>query len=135
MTSHTFRGSCLCGRVMYQLTSDIKSTSHCHSLMCRKAHGAAFATYGSVLKEAHSFTAGSQLLASYASSAEVTRTFCSVCGSPMLWHSKGGFADWVSFPLATLDTPYTPPKQRHIHIASKAPWFQIEDGWPQSDAS
>ncbi len=102
--------------------------------MCRKAHGAAFATYASVLKEAHSFTGGSQLLASYASSTEVTRTFCSVCGSPMLWHSKGEFADWVSFPLATLDTPYTPPKQRHIHLASRAPWFQIEHGWPQSDA-
>lgn len=135
MKSHTFRGSCLCGQVSYQITSVIKATSHCHCSMCRKAHGAAFATYASVPKETHSFTSGKDLLTSYVSSAEVTRMFCSACGSPMLWHSNGEFAHWVSFPLATLDTPYTPPRQRHIHVASRAHWFQIKDEWPQSDAS
>ncbi|MGZ0843339.1 GFA family protein, partial [Klebsiella pneumoniae subsp. pneumoniae] len=30
----------------------IESASHCHCSQCRKAHGAAFATYGKVRREA-----------------------------------------------------------------------------------
>lgn len=44
------------------------------------------------------------------------------CGTPLLWEkSDGPYADWVAFPLATLDTPVRPLKQKHIHVASKAP--------------
>jgi hypothetical protein len=133
MTTGTHRGSCLCGQVHYTV-SNIVATSHCHCSMCRKAHGAAFATYASALNKDHVFTAGAALVKTYKSSAEVTRSFCSACGSPLLWHSNGEFAAWVSFPLAALDTPYLPPTQKHIHVASRVPWFSITDGWPQTAA-
>lgn len=133
MSTPTYSGSCLCGQVRYEV-SHITSTSHCHCGMCRKAHGAAFATYASVLKENHVFTAGAALVKTYRSSAQVTRSFCSACGSPLLWHSQGPFAAWVSFPLAALDTPYHPPRQKHIHVASRVPWFPIRDDWPQASA-
>ncbi|WP_255990632.1 GFA family protein [Chitinolyticbacter albus] len=131
-TAPPYHGSCLCSGVKYQVTAAIRAVSHCHCTMCRKAHGAAFGSYGSVPGDAHVFIAGEELLRRYASSAQATRTFCSVCGSPMLWQGKGHYADWVSFPLSTLDTPYLAPKQKHIHTASKAPWYDIADHWPQS---
>jgi len=102
--------------------------------MCRKAHGAAFATYGSVSVPAHSFTAGAEFASEYRSSESVTRTFCSKCGSPLLWQQHvGEFTGWVSFPLASLDTAFMPAKQKHIYVASKACWFEIHDDFPQFD--
>ncbi|KAA0974590.1 hypothetical protein FQ185_11730 [Pseudomonas sp. ANT_H12B] len=49
MTS-TFQGSCLCGAVSYEIKSRPKALSHCHCNQCRESHGAAFASYGSVLR-------------------------------------------------------------------------------------
>ena len=125
------RGSCLCGSVRFETTAPLQAASHCHCSMCRKAHGAAFASYGNVRRERHRFVQGQALLRTYQSSAQVTRTFCSVCGSPLLWHSEGAHADWVAVPLGTLDTPYETPPQKHIFVASKAPWVVICDGYPQ----
>ena len=34
-----FRGSCLCGEVVYQVRGEIASTSHCHCKMCQKQLG------------------------------------------------------------------------------------------------
>jgi len=53
-----YTGSCLCGSIKYTTNSEIMAVSHCHCSMCRKAHGAAFATYGSAPQPAHNFTAG-----------------------------------------------------------------------------
>ena len=74
---------------------------------------------------------GEALVRTYHSSPQVTRQFCSVCGSPLLWHSEGAHADWVAVPLGTLDTPYDTPPQKHIYVDSKAPWVVIGDGYPQ----
>lgn len=133
MKNPLYRGSCLCGSVQYEVTSEIGAVSHCHCSMCRKAHGAAFGTYARVRLQAHAFTQGAALVREYRSSTTATRLFCSVCGSPLAWHSEGEFSAWLSFPLGTLDTAYLPPHQRHIHVASKAPWHIICDGWPQSE--
>ena len=132
MTDSPYRGSCLCGGIHFEVSSNIEAVSHCHCSMCRKAHGAAFATYGSVRRENHTFTQGQPLLRQFQSSKLVVRTFCGTCGSPMLWHSEGQFADRMSFPLGALDTPYVAPRHKHIHVASKAPWYDIEDDWPQA---
>lgn len=132
MPSH-YHGSCLCGSVRYEIAGAIETVSHCHCSMCRKAHGAAFATYGSVHAENHRFVAGLDALRGFQSSAAVTRTFCALCGSPLLWTNLRDFAGWVSFPLGSLDTPYVAPRHRHIQVASKAPWYEIEDRWPQAD--
>ncbi|MFN4117264.1 GFA family protein [Acidovorax sp.] len=125
------QGSCLCGAVRYEVTAPLQAASHCHCSMCRKAHGAAFGSYATVRREHHRFVQGQSQVRSYPSSPHVTRQFCSVCGSPLLWHSSAAHADWVAVPLGTLDTPYTSPPQKHIHVASKAGWVIICDGYPQ----
>lgn len=132
MSQVFYRGSCLCGELKYEVSAEIQSVSHCHCSMCRKAHGAAFATYGSVLRENHRFVSGIAQLRSHRSSKLVTRMFCAICGSPMLWQSEGDFANLSSFPLGSLDVEYRAPKHRHIHVASKATWYDITDQWPQA---
>lgn len=133
MSERSYLGSCLCGGVKYEVSTEVEVVSHCHCSMCRKAHGAAFATYGSVRKGMHRFTEGSELLREYRSSPSVIRTFCSVCGAPLLWHYEDRSANWVSFPLGSLDTEYVAYSHKHIHVDSKAPWYENEDRWPQAE--
>ena len=48
-------GSCLCGSIRYTLDRPIEEIDHCHCSMCRRFHGAAFATYGRVPRQALGF--------------------------------------------------------------------------------
>src|SRR5438094_273119 len=46
----TLTGGCLCGAVRYEIEGKLRHITHCHCGMCRKAHGAAFATYASLAR-------------------------------------------------------------------------------------
>ena len=46
-----YTGSCLCGAVQYSVDKIEKQMAHCHCTMCRKFHGAAFATFGEARTE------------------------------------------------------------------------------------
>lgn len=132
--THFFHGSCLCGAVEYRLSTAPKALSHCHCSQCRKGHGAAFASYGSVLRSDLRIIRGDESLKAYQSSTAVVRQFCRHCGSSLFWSkSEGGFSDWISIALGTLDTPFTPVKQKHIQVASKASWYVIQDHLLQSE--
>ncbi|WP_166220573.1 GFA family protein [Pseudomonas atagonensis] len=129
----TFHGSCLCRTVTYEIQSRPKAVAHCHCSQCRKGHGAAFASYGSVPRGDLRLIQGAEQLTAYRSSESVLRQFCSHCGSSLFWsRDQGEYADWVSIALGTLDTDFTPDKQRHVEVTSKAPWYAIHDDWPQT---
>jgi hypothetical protein len=101
--------------------------------MCRKAHGAAFATYGRVESGDFVLSSGADDIASYQSSPEVTRTFCKRCGSTLQFISTkrpGSF----SLALGTLDDDPGVQASQHIFVGSKAPWFDIADDLPQHAA-
>lgn len=122
-TPALFLGSCLCGAVRYEVRAQIKAVSHCHCTLCQKAHGAAFGSYGSVPRDRWELTHGSALVRSHHASPQVRRSFCGACGSPLTWQRTAGeFSDWICFSLGTLDTPFTPLKQRHVHGDRAAPW-------------
>ncbi|MBJ2216336.1 GFA family protein [Pseudomonas sp. MF7453] len=118
-----YQGSCLCAAVTYELSATPKSVSHCHCRQCRKSHGAAFASYGSVPRNALRLLSGANSIKTYASSEAVLREFCTHCGSALFWsRSQGEFADWVSIALGTLDTPFIAEKQKHVHVDSAVHW-------------
>ena len=127
------KGSCLCGTVRYEITAPIAYASHCHCGQCRKAHGAAFASYGRVPLEHFRITAGASAVRVFRSSAAAMRSFCSTCGSNLEWRGTAD-PERTSIALGTLDDdPGTRPGL-HIFVGSKAPWFEIHDDLPQFDA-
>jgi hypothetical protein len=128
-----YKGSCLCGQVRYVIAGAIRYVSHCHCSMCRKAHGAAFATYATVPAASHRFLHGTDVLRVFNASGPTDRVFCSSCGSPMQWRNEVEVPGVAAFPLGGLDTPFQPATQRDIFVGSKAPWHQIGDAWPQSE--
>jgi hypothetical protein len=117
------KGSCLCGAVSFELKSNPKATTHCHCKMCQKQHGAAFATYASVLESDLKYTSGQEKLAAYKSSKSITRKFCSVCGSNIEWSGSEEYPDWVSIAVASLDTEFNPGNIREVHLESRACWL------------
>jgi hypothetical protein len=121
----TIRGSCLCGDVRYEIDGEMQRMGHCHCSMCRKAHGAAFGTYGAVDKGDFRFVAGEEVVATYASSPDVSRTFCSRCGATLQFiPSEAGH---LGVAVGTLDDDPGVRPSYHIWTDSKAPWYEIDD--------
>ncbi len=124
------RGGCLCGSIRYEVRGEVGRVNHCHCVMCRKMHGAAFATYGRVKMEEFAILSGEEDIGSYQSSEPVTRTFCKKCGSTLQFivtERPGIFG----LALGTLDDDPGVRPSLHIFVDSKAPWFDISDDLPQ----
>jgi hypothetical protein len=98
--------------------------------MCRKAQGSAFRARAAVPRAAFRWTRGEALLARYESSPGTVRCFCSVCGSPLASFFPDD-PDWIGLPLGPLDGDPGVRPAFHVHVASKAPWFEITDDLPQ----
>lgn len=121
-------GSCLCGTVVFEVSGEVTTLSHCHCSMCRKVHGALFATYfdstGLTIKQ------GQEAIASYASSSKVTRQFCKRCGSPLpeIITDSG---DDVTVPAGLIDSELPNLPTKHIFTESKSSAYTITDQLPQ----
>lgn len=119
------RGSCLCGAVTFELHGEPSMVSHCHCSMCRKGHGAAFATYLSIEKAKVRFLSGEDQLTAYNSSSTIVRKFCRTCGSNIEWSGHPDYPDWVSVPLALLDTPLVPEAIEQFYAEARVPWCAV----------
>ncbi len=124
-------GSCLCGTVKWECGAPQGPMSHCHCSICRKAHGAPFATYFSVDEKDFRVTAGADAIRRYESSPGFHRAFCSGCGSVVPMPVGGGR---VAIPAGGLDDDPGVRPELHIFAASKAPWHTIHDALPQHAA-
>jgi hypothetical protein len=123
-------GSCLCGAIRFEIDAPITAISHCHCGMCRKMHGAAFATFGSVEREHLHWLSGTEHRQTYGSSARLEREFCSRCGSSLLCRSDDEpGVDYIA--LGTLDGDPGVRPEYHIWVDSKAPWYEITDELPR----
>jgi hypothetical protein len=118
----TYEGSCLCGAVSFSLLGEPLMVSHCHCSMCRKGHGAAFATYITIEKANVRFLSGGDNLTVYNSSSTILRKFCRTCGSNVEWSGHPKYPGWVSLPLALLDTPFAPTAIKQFFVESQVDW-------------
>ena len=125
-------GRCLCGTVRFAVDA-VRDLSHCHCSMCRKHHGAAFATMARVREEAFRWTAGEDAVRRYESSPGFHRSFCTACGSSLPGRSPAG--GWFVPAGLFADDPGKRPNA-HIFAASAPAWDRISDdlirfdGWP-----
>jgi hypothetical protein len=121
-------GSCLCGRVRYELLEEPFVLANCHCSICRKSHGAAFVTHAVVPETAFRIVDGAADLGGFPSSPGYMRMFCRTCGSRLFERTPRGI---VSVAAGTLDTTPEGRPGLHFFVADKAPWFQISDDLPQ----
>ena len=131
MAKNTFKGSCLCGGVHYEIEAETVESHHCHCQRCRKAHGAAYASWGEVPLGDHRWTQGEGLVIEN-KHVELARFFCSRCGSPLGGKISTHPGEFY-FTLGTLDDEAPLEFKEHIFTAHKAAWHEIADSLPQRE--
>jgi len=125
-------GGCLCGAVRFEAAPPTLFCVHCHCHWCRRAHGAAFVTWFGVRAEAFAITSGADVLRTFASSAQSERSFCSRCGSTMLFRSTLAPGE-VHVALACADGPIDRAPAAHIFYEAHVPWLDVRDDLPTYD--
>jgi len=96
--------------------------------MCRRQHGAAFATYAAFSAEAFSWTSGQTFVKEYQVEAGGGWCFCEHCGSTLAGTDQGRIK---TITLGTVrGNPGITP-ELHIFTGSKAEWHAITDELPQ----
>ncbi len=127
-TDTAIQGGCLCGRVRYEIAGPLFTADHCHCSMCRRQHGAAFATYANFNPGGFKWIAGADLVKIFETSTGGGYCFCRECGSTLAGTDKGTV---TSVTLGTVEgDPGTRPVA-HIFVGSRARWDEITDDLPQ----
>ena len=125
-------GKCECGKIKYEVDSDISDFSHCHCSQCRRLHGAAFASFGAVPRNKFILLSGKTDLKHYASSETSDRVFCRNCGSNILVTVESE-PNEIYLAMGSIDGDPLCPPGYHQFVGSKAPWYEICDQLPQYD--
>lgn len=120
-------GACLCGALRYEVDGPLEALAHCHCSMCRKHHGAPFASMASVSAGRFRWRSGDASVGEYASSSRRVRRFCQVCGSV----APVQMGDRVLMPAGNLQGELGDVHPVHVFAGSKAPWHTIADALPR----
>ena len=124
----TNSGACLCGLVSYEVSGPLLSADNCHCSMCRRQHGAAYATYADVIPEDFRWTAGKEQVKVYEVESGGGWCFCTECGSTLAGTLNGVI---TSVTLGTISGEVGIEPQCHIFVDSRASWHRINDSLPQ----
>ena len=124
------KGSCLCGSVTYEVAGEFQFIGNCHCSMCRKSHGAAYATWGILRPGQFRWVTGEGIVEHHESSPGRTRCFCRRCGSPLANAHGGAIGEVV---IGTIDDDPGARPREHIFVGSKALWHDITDSLPQHE--
>lgn len=122
------KGSCLCGKVTYEISGEVGEIVHCHCETCRKAHGSAFSSVAAV-NDADFDLYGCEQLNSFESSSGKVRHFCSNCGTQI--YAKRNGTDHLILRLGSLDDDPRTREANHIWVSQKAGWYDINSDLPE----
>jgi len=122
------KGSCLCGKIEYELTAPGLYINNCHCHECRKASGAAFGSFLQIGKNNFKWVKGEEHIQVYEEAPDLIRSFCKICGSciPIIFPKM----NHVAVPAGTLDDDPGLEPIKNIFTGSKAPWYTITDELP-----
>jgi len=109
-------------------------TANCHCSMCRKFHGAAYATIAEAKRNHFRWISGEELIKGYTAENGTTRSFCANCGSSLTFASPEADPDVVEIALGCFDDEVPVRPDAHIYVASAAKWALPEDDLPQFEA-
>ena len=113
----TCHGGCLCGAIRFEARGLPNGVSTCHCRTCQRAAGADSVAWVGFPLSAVTWSGGEP--ASYASSAGVRRTFCSICGSSLSYQIADDSIDLV---LACLDDPESLSPEKEIWLDHRLTW-------------
>ena len=117
-----------------ELRPPLLFSAHCHCDSCRRSHAAPFVTWTAVPHDRFRLTSGEDALRSYRGSSHARRSFCGVCGTPMIYVSR----EWPGKTYVPVAVLVDPPAeavapQCHVHAAEAVSWCTLADGLPRHE--
>jgi hypothetical protein len=125
----SFKGSCLCGAVHYEVDEFDMPVVHCHCQTCRKAHASAYTTTAGVRRDHFRWILGEENLRVFESSPGKVRCFCSICGTHLIAERRT--QPHVILRIPTLDDDPGKRPSMHIWMSQDAPWLMDDDNVPR----
>ncbi len=122
------RGSCLCGAVAVEIDGPLPLVSACHCIQCRKQSGHHWASVH-IPRNSLRLTKEDGLRW-YQSSNNVRRGFCGTCRAFLFWDLAD--EDKLSVSMGFLEAPTGTILSKHIFVAGKGDYYDLQDGLPQS---
>ncbi|MBV9330170.1 MAG: GFA family protein [Alphaproteobacteria bacterium] len=113
-------GRCLCGRVRFEIDYPAFWAWHDHSRATRLAHGAAYATYVGCWRKHFRVTGGKAEITRYDDEGN-TRSFCSRCGTPVLYTRKRA-PHMVNIPRALFEARTGREPRYHVKFEELQDW-------------
>lgn len=115
-------GSCLCGAVEIEIDFPAFWAWHDHSVASRRAQGAAYATYIGCWRKHVRVMKGQRRIARFEDAkTESSRSFCSRCGSPLLYQRKR-WPHMVNIPRALFSARTGREPRYHVAIEELQDW-------------
>lgn len=125
---HSWSGGCMCGKVHFVAIGPASWVGICHCSSCRRATGGTLVTAAGFPRAAVTFTGKEP--STYASSAGVTRSFCSACGTSLSYQSEQWPED-IHLMAGAFDEPERLEPEFHIFADEKLPWLCLADPLPR----
>lgn len=130
----SINGSCLCGKVTFEVTGTPLRFLYCHCHSCQKSTGSLHAANLGFAQNSVLWKTGEDLIQTFVDTRDnpgFTRCFCRNCGSvvPKLSRNK---QFWV-VPSGLLDSDPQMRSQANIFWAERAPWYSSVDQLPKHE--
>lgn len=128
-------GSCLCGRIAFELNATPVKFLYCHCRSCQKASGSLHNANLAFPADSLRWTRGEDAIGRFVDSVEnpgYPRWFCRNCGSPVPKRSRNGQL-WV-VPSGSLDADPGLRPQANIFWPEHAAWLVSPNDLPKYDA-
>lgn len=129
-------GSCLCGKVAFEVTGKPLLFLYCHCRSCQKSTGSIHAANMAFPQGAFRWRRGEALIERFVDTLEnpgFPRWFCRCCGSPVPKLSRDGRFWVVQSGLMDADPGARP--QGNIYWAEHAPWYAAADQLPKCEGA
>lgn len=126
-------GSCLCGKVQYEVTPPFLGFWYCHCERCRKSYGTEHASHIFMDPKQLRWISGQDHVTLYkrADAEDYPRSFCKTCGAPVPRFSRDGTKMVVQAGSLDADPGIRP--SANIFWPLRAPWDTCGQGMPCYD--
>jgi hypothetical protein len=125
----TLRGQCSCGEIQLVVENDFEYAYYCHCSRCRARTGSAFAAIAAISPHKVQVIAGSDRMLIEGECADGYGARCGRCYTFLFAAVRE--RQYLHISLGVLSGSPNRLPDHHIHVGSKAPWFQITDDLPQ----
>lgn len=118
------KGSCLCGRVKFEVSEPFQDFYFCHCTRCQKASGSAHASNIFARLDSITWHTGETLIKYFELSKDnyFNKSFCSECGSPLPSRAKSG--EFIIIPAGSLNSSPSLSPKNNIFWAHRAKWYE-----------